>query len=460
VVGFLTGFLFTAVSPAATQMSSNLDPILEEAILTENWEMIVSLLPKKMEPNLPAPLRLVKGHACLATNRNNESLCLFLEASSETDHRRWKEWSTKFLKQHPSNPIAYYLCGDANSRLRQWGPAIAYFDKGCVFDPNHALLRNARGVAFVAMGQAERSFEDFLAATENSPYLADAFANLGTYALQVKDGAKGGIKDYDKAIALSTEFALAFFGRGCLRIASNDFEVGQRDLDRSWDLAQCSRPFFLRALAQAREAAEDANIPEVVVANGAEPGFAVSSGTLDKFSRGDFGFNGWALQNALKNARNSTEVDAITRSVNKGLQVKPLAGPSVSRDYAAVENWALRKGTIDQTISNWKISGQGLGATAGPGGVLSGRIGGNIGGDTLRDFSRVSTKYNNLADSIGGANLLSPNGSPQGFKASPPLDRDHGNWPFRPIYGLGYHREKKSMNSQAQVQLSVEETEK
>jgi tetratricopeptide (TPR) repeat protein len=453
-ITFMTLLIAWTVLPALAAVAGPAvtgDPQLEKAILAQDWERVIRLLPKEVEPNLPAPLRLVKGHACLATNHNNESLCLFLGTSSEIDLRQWAEWSARFLEQHPAHPIAYYFRGDAHGRLGEWDQATADLTEGCRFDPNHALLRNARGVVFAALGQANRAFEDFVIASEKPPHLADAFANLGAYAVQVKDGATGGIRDYDRAIALSPNFALAHFGRGCLRVAMSDCEAGQKDLDNCWTLAECSRPYFLTTLLQARGALADANGTEAVVADAADPGFAVSSRTLDKFARGDFGFNGWDLQNSLMNARDSREIDAITRSVNQGIRIHPEAGPAVARDYDAAQRGVLGRGTLDKTISSWKVNLEAFGAAAAPGGIASGRIGTEFGGQTYRDFSLSAQKFNDLAYSIGKADLRSPNGAPQGFKASPPLGRDRGDWPFSPVYGLAYRLVAHPGNSVAQT---------
>jgi len=451
----LAGLLLVVVGPVAASPMAELDQALERSVLAEDWEKVISLLPQEAEPNMPAHLRLIKGHACLATNRNNESLCLFLGASSEVDLREWEEWTEDYLEQHPESPVAHYFRGDSHARLKEWGQAISTFSIGCTLDPNQPLLRNARGVVFAGTGQTENSFEDFLVASEASLSLADAFANLGAYALLVKDGAKGGIQDYDKAISLSSEFVLAFFGRGCLRIATNAVQHGQQDLDHCWVLAGCLRPSLLVAMQEARAIA-NSNQAAVALADSAGPGFAVETTTLQKFAKGNYGFSGWALQNALKNASGPAEVTTITEYVNQGLKVNPAAGAPVKRDYMAVENQMMKRGALETTTTKWDAQ---LKVSAGHG-PMGGEVGGNVGKETTYNWSNYSNKFNGLADVISKADLRSPDGQPQGFKAAPPLGRDRGDWPFQPTYGLGYAFERNAETPVAQAQDGDTEDQK
>ena len=55
------------------QPAQIVDKKVEDAILVEDWKKVADKL-GAVDPETPSPiLRLIKGHACLALNRNNES---------------------------------------------------------------------------------------------------------------------------------------------------------------------------------------------------------------------------------------------------------------------------------------------------------------------------------------------------------------------------------------------------
>ncbi|MBI3302861.1 MAG: tetratricopeptide repeat protein, partial [Deltaproteobacteria bacterium] len=140
VAGF---FLQSAVLPtiASARLAWKADPQLEAAIIKEDWSKVASLLDS--DSALPPAARLVKAHAYLVLNRNNESLCLFLSVSSEDDLRQWEEWAQSFAKKNPRGAIAHYFRGDALARLRQWDAALKAFNKTLELHPNHPLALNA-----------------------------------------------------------------------------------------------------------------------------------------------------------------------------------------------------------------------------------------------------------------------------------------------------------------------------
>jgi len=243
LVGFLTDLSVAAVSPATVKPIFKPDPALEEAILTENWEKVIRLLPEEMEPNLPAPFRLVKAHACLATNRNNKSLCLFLSASSEVELYDWESWVETFVANHPGNPIAYYFQGDAMARMGKWKGAIAAYDVAVAAarKNRHALAFNARGVAHTHDNELGKARVDFAKAIKYSNgKLADAYANIGVLRIQKKDGARTAEKVFDRALKISPAFALALHGRGCVRQVLGEMSKAQEDLMKAEKNVSCA----------------------------------------------------------------------------------------------------------------------------------------------------------------------------------------------------------------------------
>lgn len=154
ILGALTCLLLLSnISPGAVnaQTAWQPDARLEAAILKEDWSRVAALLGSAK--NLAAPARLVKAHAYLALNRNNESLCLFLNASSKDDLGKWEEWTRDFARKNPQTTVAHYFRGDALARLRQWDDALMAFVRAIELHPKHALALNSRGAIYAARGQ-------------------------------------------------------------------------------------------------------------------------------------------------------------------------------------------------------------------------------------------------------------------------------------------------------------------
>lgn len=210
------------------QLAWQADPQLESAILKEDWSKVVSVLgPDK---TLSPSAKLVKAHALLAVNRNNESLCLFLSTSSDDDLKQWEVWTQDFAKRHPQKAIAHYFRGDAFARLGQWDGALAEFREALKIRMDHALVLNARGVTYAAKAAWDQALLDFDAAAKAGPRFADAYASRGAMYIQRMDGAEGAAKAFTRALELSPDFVLALNGRGGVRTVLGAWEEAKKDL--------------------------------------------------------------------------------------------------------------------------------------------------------------------------------------------------------------------------------------
>ena len=102
----LAGGISSEIHAEGITASEN-EEVIREAILQEEWGKVAVLL-DSVDAQTPSPvLRMIKGHATLALNRNNESLCQFLSVSSEDDIKKWEKWSQGFVKENPNNVIAH-----------------------------------------------------------------------------------------------------------------------------------------------------------------------------------------------------------------------------------------------------------------------------------------------------------------------------------------------------------------
>jgi len=233
-------YLGTVAWAAADQAVS---PAVEQAVLAENWTQVVTLL-KEVTPQTPSPvLRLIKGHACLAVNRNNEALCLFMSVADKSSQETWENWTKELAKKNSQKAGAYYLYGDALARQGRLNEAQAAFNQGLQLSQNHSLILNARGVV-LALNNKWTEAKDDLTKAGNNPQmpLADAYVNLGGMFIHRKDGAKGAVRAFNQALTISPEYCLALLGRGCVELVLNQMSDAEKDLKNAQKLAGCAKP--------------------------------------------------------------------------------------------------------------------------------------------------------------------------------------------------------------------------
>jgi len=215
---------------------------LEAALLREDWQQVASLL-DTVDTQTPSPvLRLIKGHACLALNRNNESLCLFLSLRLAEELESWKEWAFKFSSNFPDQFVSNYFCGDAFARLNQLAPAISFFSKSISISSITAM---SKAMALNACGVTNSINEDwnlavvfFKDAIQMNQSFADAYASLGGMYLQKKSGFEGAKTAFDHSLALNPSFALAYNGRAAVAILTDSLTKAKTDLEDAKKYAQ------------------------------------------------------------------------------------------------------------------------------------------------------------------------------------------------------------------------------
>ncbi len=204
------GWLWWSVRPV--------DRGLAKAVVREDWGQVARRLDGVSRERGHPVLRLLKAHACLALNRNNESLGLFAVTAAPADLQAWDHWTRRFAALHPWRPAAAYLRADALARRQQLLPALAMLNRALQRRPQHALSLAERGVIHAALGDWNRALLDLHAATSADPYLADAWASQGALCIQRHESPEAGAEAYSKALELNPDFALARLGRGALDI--------------------------------------------------------------------------------------------------------------------------------------------------------------------------------------------------------------------------------------------------
>jgi len=199
--------------------------------LAGDWKQVLELT-EGVDLAHPSPvLKLVRGHACLALNYNNEATVLLFGTRDPQQLQAYQAWAGENLAKNPDQPYAHFFAGDAAARLGKWDEALREFDVVIAVNGDAALAYNARGVAYAVRKDIGKADEDFLQASKISTDLADALANTGYLHIQRNEGGtKGAIDSFSAALGASRGFALAQHGRGCMHLARGDRQSAYRDL--------------------------------------------------------------------------------------------------------------------------------------------------------------------------------------------------------------------------------------
>lgn len=451
-----------------------LRPEVEKAVLAEDWGMVAELI-GEVAPDATVVQRFVMGHACLALNRNNDSVLLFLTASGPDDLKNWNKWAATFKQSHHDSAIAYYFVGDSLARLEQYDQAIASFSTGLNAQSNHVLLLNAQGVCYARTGKLAESRKFFDAAIKASGgKFADAHANLGAYWIERSEAPEGANKAFSVAIDHSIGFALALIGRGAVKLVvgeSSSFEdfdqaMAQGDFFKSLVALQLIEHGLRGAGASADEAAlEIADLGTTLKRDYRKDDLVKSAtfwGAVAETFRNDQRWGGFGK--AIGNFAGNRMVDKFTaindaygsRALNESINANNITrrvGPgeitrvgSYNRDIRGAEKAvADTSGLIGlgATTVAFKVpSGQ---AKIIAGGIAVGSKGVELGAKKAHDWS---TQHNNTLKALDprwtqrrSTGFTSPSHEAEVGGADLALKRviwDEGDWPFKALYGLAY----------------------
>lgn len=218
-------------TPGDSARADDVSPAVTSAVLATEWAGVLQALDTVDATTPSAVLRLLKGHACLAANRNNESVCLFMSVRTPAELGAWESWTTALLAANTANPAALYVRADALARGQRRPEALALLADATTRFPKDALLLNALGVVYARNDQsrlARLAFQE--AISEGDRVLADTHANIGSLWIQDKDGADGALQAFDEALVLNPSFALARHGKGCIELVLKQAEPAWRDM--------------------------------------------------------------------------------------------------------------------------------------------------------------------------------------------------------------------------------------
>lgn len=223
---------------------------VKQALIEENWQQVYDLLQWTSDSVVEPVPCLIKGHAALALNLNNESLCLFSAVLQDSVNcslhiKLWRQWSARVVNQFPEKGIGYYLWGDALARQAKLDSAIIMFSKAISINPRDYLSFNARGVVYAVSGQDDYAYNDFDNVLTLNTNFADGFANRGTLCITLKDGIKESVTYFDSALGINPDFSLALNGMGCYAyFVKCDFDASSLYFNSAFSSSSCNTIAF------------------------------------------------------------------------------------------------------------------------------------------------------------------------------------------------------------------------
>lgn len=277
--------------------------VIEASLEHANWERLGNMLAPTPEAeslicSMKPELRFLKGHALLATNRNNEATVCFACADDTIGSpalNDWQTWTKNLVRQHPTWPSVRYLYADALARLGLLDEAAFELDQVLAISPKDYLARNARGVVRWILGAQDSTVADLqdsaivdFQIAAQQPDFADAWANLGVLDLYQgfdPEHAKG---NFEQALNRDSSFALAVNGRACALGSSGDLKQARRDIERAKRL--CSAVGFVAANAAAMSRSADTTSVSASVV--AQPGMTKHRGSRLYGHSVEFGWSG------------------------------------------------------------------------------------------------------------------------------------------------------------------------
>ena len=216
-------FVPIAVVNAGSDLSG-VNSEIESALLKKDWAQLSQLL-KEVTPESSQPvLRYLKGHALLATNRNNESVSLFYQMTGD-DLKQYVDWSSALTKKYPDSASVQYIVGDAQSRVGNFTEAHTFLTRAVELDSKNYLALNARGVVATLQGKHSEAMQDFSKVIELAPQLLDAYNNIGMLRIHQAQGRVGAKKRFQSVVNKHKDFALAYHGLGCVELLKSNNSI-------------------------------------------------------------------------------------------------------------------------------------------------------------------------------------------------------------------------------------------
>ena len=440
LVAVLTTVVLTSLAISCTSGQGPISKAVVKAILAEKWEEVANLLPAEKTDSSPVA-KFIKGHALLALNKNNESLCMFLAASTEPGLQEWEAWTKYFVQRHAKNAIAHYFYGDALARLENWDATLQQFSDALKIKQGHSLVLNAEAVVHAAKKEWDKSISDLEQAIKENSSLADAYANLGFLAILQSEGAKGALLDFDKALQLSPSFSVALYGRGCVKSILTKWEEAQDDFLKALGQGECFKALIAVNIVEMLQHMEANQRIEITADEETNPSMEIQR-RFDTINKNEnFGLMGVDLKKIVAMGERHVELRPMIEQGMRDLYTNPKIAGQLDKalpTLAGRNDWGARlAGSMPET--KMETSLRGTIAGIGPGVVASVSGEKKLTMDFSKPLSEVKTMNENRSNYLHGLMNTMPKNPASGFKTSlEEANWDEGDWPFKTICGLSY----------------------
>ena len=141
----------------------------------------------------------------------------------------------KALDLHPRSVDALLARGVSRQAALQVEPAMADLNKAIELAPNRADAFRIRAQIRMMQRDIFGATNDYGEALEIDPRMAEAWSGRG-YTKQLRGDFPGAMADYDKALELKPDLGEVYANRGQLHFWQRDFDAAVRDCARAVDL--------------------------------------------------------------------------------------------------------------------------------------------------------------------------------------------------------------------------------
>ena len=125
--------------------------------------------------------------------------------------------------------------------------ALPDFGHALALAPDLMAARYNRGLAYLRLREHALAEADFSAVIGRNPRETGAYLNRGRARAGM--GGKGALSDFDRAVALAPEWAVAWFLRGQFHDMNGDREAANADFQRAFELGH-SDPWLIERMRQ------------------------------------------------------------------------------------------------------------------------------------------------------------------------------------------------------------------
>jgi tetratricopeptide (TPR) repeat protein len=190
--------------------------------------------------------------------------------------RQWrntKQLTSYMLDLAPDSPYARFCQGNVLNNDKEYGRAIAHFDRAIELKPGFAMAYNNRGSAYASDHNYDLAIRDCGKAIEIKPDYVEAYYNRGI-AYMGKGDCDSAIRDYTKAIELVPNDAKVYNNRGNAYAAKHDYDRAIQDGSKAIELKpRFADAYYNRAIAYGKKGDRDQAIRDYTKAIELDPNF-------------------------------------------------------------------------------------------------------------------------------------------------------------------------------------------